>query len=85
MLGDRSPQGCTIKKMVEPRQRREAVGVVMTHGLSERHACRIIGLNRNTLRYQVRLKQENVAIEKYLREKVVAPRSQSYGLPRLVV
>ncbi|MCB5286042.1 MAG: IS3 family transposase [Candidatus Cloacimonetes bacterium] len=71
--------------MVEPRHRREAVGVIMTHGLSERHACRIIGLNRNTLRYQVRLKQENVAIEKYLREKVVAPRSQSYGLPRLVV
>ncbi len=85
MLGDRSPQGCTIKKMVEPRQRREAVGVIMTHGLSERHACRIIGLNRNTLRYRVRLKQENVAIEKYLREKVVAPKSQSYGLPRLVV
>ena len=85
MPGDRCPQGCTLKKMVEPRQRREAVGVVMTHGLSERHACRIIGLNRNTLRYKVRLKQENVAIEKFLREKVVAPKSQSYGLPRLVV
>ena len=85
MPGDRCPQGCTLKKMVEPRQKREAVGVVMTHGLSERHACRIIGLNRNTLRYKVRLKQENVAIEKFLREKVVAPKSQSYGLPRLVV
>jgi putative transposase len=71
--------------MVEPRQKREAVGVVMTHGLSERHACRVISLNRNTLRYQAIIKQENVAIEKFLREKVVAPRSQSYGLPRLVV
>jgi hypothetical protein len=77
MPGDRSPQGCTIKKMVEPRQKREAVGVVMTHGLSERHACRVIALNRNTLRYQAIIKQENIAIEKFLREKVVAPRSQS--------
>ena len=85
MLGDRSAQGCTIKKMVAPRQKREAVGVVMTHGLSERHACRVISLSRNTLRYQAIIKQENVAIEKYLREKVVAPKSQSYGLPRLVV
>ena len=84
MPGDRSPQGCTIKKMVEPRQKREAVGVVMTHGLSERHACRVIALNRNTLRYQAIIKQDNIAIEKFLREKVVAPRSQSYGLPRLV-
>lgn len=85
MPGDRSPQGCTIKKMVEPRQKREAVGVVMTHGLSERLACRVIALNRNTLRYQAIIKQDNIAIEKFLREKVVAPRSQSYGLPRLVV
>jgi len=71
--------------MVEPRQRREAVGVIMTHGLSERHACRIVELSRNTLRYQASIKQENVAIEKFLREKVAVPRSQSYGLPRLVV
>lgn len=85
MPGDRGTQGCIIKKMVEPRQRREAVGVVMTHGLSERHACRLIALNRNTLRYQARIKKENIAIEKFLREKVVAPKSQSYGLPRLVV
>ena len=85
MPGDRSPQGCTIKKMVEPRQKREAVGVVMTHGLSERHACRVIALNRNTLRYQAIIKQDNISIEKFLREKVVAPRSQSYGLPRLVI
>lgn len=85
MPGGRSPQGRTLKKMVEPRQRREAVGVIMTHGLSERHACRIVELNRNTLRYQASIKQENIAIEKFLREKVVIPKSQSYGLPRLVI
>ncbi|MDD2230243.1 MAG: IS3 family transposase [Candidatus Cloacimonetes bacterium] len=85
MSGSRSPQGRTLKKMVEPRQKREAVGVVMTHSLSERHACRLVELNRNTKRYQTRIKQENVAIEKFLREKVALPRSQCYGLPRLLV
>lgn len=71
--------------MVEPRQKREAVGVVMSYGVSERKACGLVGINRNTRRYQARIKQENLRIEKYLREKVGMKRYQSYGLPRLLL
>jgi putative transposase len=61
-----------------------AVGVVRTHRFSERKACELIGINRNTLRYEARLKQENEQIEKFLRSKVTLSRYQSYGLPRLL-
>jgi putative transposase len=70
--------------MVEPRQKRAAVGVVRAHGFSERKACVVIGINRNTLRYDARLKQENAQIEQFLRAKVTMPKYQSYGLPRLL-
>ena len=85
MFGNRRPEGRTVKKMVEPRQIREAVGVVMAHRISERKACRLIGLNRGTNRYKARIKQENIAIERFLKEKINMNRYQSYGLPRLVV
>ncbi|MFB3844390.1 MAG: IS3 family transposase [Candidatus Cloacimonadaceae bacterium] len=69
--------------MVTPRQKRQAVGVVMEHSFSERRACKLIGINRNTQRYETRLNKENEKIEKFLRLKVSQPRYQSYGLPRL--
>jgi putative transposase len=69
--------------MVEPRQKRLAVGVVVTHGLSERRACAVIGINRNTLRYEAKLNKENEQIEQFLRIKVTMPKYQSYGLQRL--
>ena len=41
------------KKMVGPAVKREAVAYLRTgHGLSERRACRIIGADRKTVRYQ---------------------------------
>ncbi len=69
--------------MVTPRQKRQAVGVVMVHSLSERRACQLIGINRNTQRYETRQNKENEQIEKFLRAKIALSRYQSYGLPRL--
>lgn len=71
--------------MVTPRQKRAVVGVLTKeHNFSERMSCKLIGINRNTQRYEARLKAENEQIEKFLRLTVNLPKYQSYGLPRLM-
>ena len=71
--------------MVTPQQKRSAVEVIMTHGLSERKACSLVKLNRNTHRYKARLNEENILILNFLKSLVVQHDSASYGLPRLQV
>lgn len=45
--------------MVTPRQRRRAVDHLVTgRGLSQRHACRLVGLHRSSARYQRRLRRD---------------------------
>jgi putative transposase len=71
--------------MVTPRQKRAVVGVLTKeHKFSERRSCKLAGINRNTQRYEARLKQENEQIEQFLRAKVTMSKYQSYGLPRLL-
>ena len=48
----RGAQGPARKKRLKPAARREAVIKVMErHGLSQRRACELVGLDRSTLRY----------------------------------
>jgi putative transposase len=45
--------------MVSPRQRRQAVKQLKTErGLSQRHACHLLGLQRSSARYQTRLRRD---------------------------
>lgn len=45
--------------MVSPRDRRRAVEHLMTErGLSQRHACHLVGLHRASARYQTRLRRD---------------------------
>jgi putative transposase len=71
--------------MVEPQQKRSAVEVIMSHGISERKACSLVKINRNTHRYKVRLNEENGLIRELLKNLAVRQGSASYGLPRLQV
>ncbi len=60
---------------------REAVGRVMErHGLSQRHACRLIGLDRSTLRYQ-RKRPDDATVRQRLRE--LAAERRRFGYRRL--
>src|SRR5687767_4374864 len=45
--------------MVSPRDRRCAVGHLMAErGLSQRHACQLVGLQRSSARYQSHLRRD---------------------------
>lgn len=71
--------------MVTPQQKRSAVEAIRTHGISERKACSLVKINRNTHRYKARLNEENGLILKLLKSLVSSQGSASYGLPRLQV
>lgn len=60
---------------------RQAVGTVMErHGLSQRHACRLVGLDRSTLRYQ-RKRPDDATVRQRLRE--LAAERRRFGYRRL--
>ncbi len=60
---------------------REAVGRVMErHGMSQLHACRLIGLERSTLRYQ-RKRPDDATVRQRLRE--LAAERRRFGYRRL--
>jgi len=51
-------------------------------GLSERRICRLLALDRNTLRYRSR-RQEDAALRRRIRE--IAEQKRRYGCPRIYV
>lgn len=60
---------------------RQAVGRVMErHGLSQRHACRLVGLDRSTLRYE-RKRPDDAKVRQRLRE--LAAERRRFGYRRL--
>ena len=72
--GQRGAQGPARKKRLKPAARREAVMKVMErHGLSQRHACELVGLDRSTLRYRCR-RPDDSALKQRLRELAAEPR-----------
>ena len=76
----RGAQGPARKKRLKPAARREAVMKVMErHGLSQRRACELVGLDRSTLRYRCRRPDES-ALRQRLRELAAQRR---FGYRRL--
>ena len=69
--------------MTTPAARREAAGQVSeTMGLSERRACRVVGVNRSTVRYASRRRDDGPVLE---RLRALAGRWRRYGYRRLTV
>ena len=65
-----------------PAQRRAAVQWVQErHGLSERHACRLVGIGRSTLRYRPRRSSDEEALRQRLR--TLAAERPRFGYRRL--
>src|SRR5713101_1490396 len=79
--GQRSAQGPARKKRLKPAAQRMAVSKVMErHGLSQRHACRLVGMDRSTLRYQGKRPDDSTLRER-LRE--LAAERRRFGYRRL--
>lgn len=67
-----------------PAQRRAAVQWIQErHGLSERHACRLVGIGRSTLRYRPRRSADEEALRQRLR--TLAVERPRFGYRRLHV
>src|SRR3984893_12945952 len=79
--GQRGAQGPTRKKRLKPAAQRLAVSKVMErHGLSQRHACRLVGMDRSTLRYQGK-RPDDSTLRQRLRE--LAAERRRFGYRRL--
>jgi|GEM_PF-165495 len=79
--GPRCAEGGAVKKVVGPQAEREAVRVVREEaGLSERHACGLIGMHRGSWRYRPR-ERDDAALRTRLRE--LAGERPRFGYRRL--
>ncbi|MDQ6735955.1 MAG: hypothetical protein M3Z35_17885 [Nitrospirota bacterium] len=71
------------KKLVRPKAKRAATWcLVERFGLSQRPVCRLIGLDRNTLRYRSR-HTDDQGLRVRMREMAAVKRR--YGSPRIYV
>ena len=59
-----------------------AQGVVARFGLSQRRVCRLVSLDRNTLRYRSR-RRDDSGLRTRIRE--IAETKRRYGCPRITV
>lgn len=70
------------KKLIEPARRKEiASDVQESFGISERHACRLLSLNRKTKRYQPVRASRDESLKQHLGE--LAARWKRFGYRRL--
>src|SRR4029453_16233106 len=78
-----TPEGSDIKKVVTPEAKRSVVGFWRAgHGISERRACRLLGLCRATQRY-TRRPDRSAELRRRLRE--LAEQRRRFGYRRLHV
>jgi len=76
-------QGPALKKLLTPAARRQAVCYCREHrGLSERHACRLVGIGRSSARYETRRSGDQELRERLRR---LAGERRRFGYRRLHV
>ncbi|MEO1308298.1 MAG: IS3 family transposase [Pseudomonadota bacterium] len=81
MLDMTSMKELLALKLVTPMAKRKAVGFLISEmGLSERRACRIVGLSRSVQQYRPLPKDDDAAIK---RMKELASENRRYGYLRL--
>ena len=81
MLDNAALKDLLGKNVLKPAAQRLAASRVMErHGLSQRHACRLVGIDRSTLRYQGK-RPDDGALRQRLRE--LAAERRRFGYRRL--
>ena len=81
--GPPGSEGAHRNTLVRPKAKRAAAqSVVARVGLSQRRVCRFVNLDRNTLRYRSR-RRDDRGLRTRMRE--IAERKRRYGCPRIYV
>jgi len=81
--GHRRFEGRQLKKMVTPAAKRQAVAhACAVHGVSERRACRLLGVDRASMRYR---SCRAVEADVRLRIRALARKRRRFGYRRLHV
>ena len=81
-FGQPCSEGCAFKKLVEPAGLRAAARYAMEqYEMSERHACRLMGLARSTHRYRERKAGQDSELRQRLKE--LAGKRMRFGYRRL--
>src|SRR5690606_30903349 len=79
--GPGSAEGSSVKKVVTPAAKREAVAHLQAcHGMSERRACRVVGADRKSVRYRS-TRTDDAELREKLRE--LANQRRRFGYRRL--
>ncbi|MGH7849143.1 MAG: IS3 family transposase [Thermodesulfobacteriota bacterium] len=81
-LDIRALKAALEKKLLSRAQKREAVRVMKSEGLSERRSCKLAGLSRATYGYKPTVKDNGFVRE---RLRVLAAQRPRFGAPRLTV
>ena len=82
-VGHPGAEGDHRKKLVTPKAKRIAATVLAARfGLSQRRVCRLVALDRHTLRYRSR-RADDQALRTRMRE--IAQTKRRYGSPRIYV
>ena len=83
MVAEQALKAITAKTLVRPKAKRTpATLLVVRFGLSQRRVCRLVALDRNTLRYQ-RWRSDDQGLRARIRE--IAETTRYYGCPRIYV
>src|SRR4030095_16579772 len=79
--GQRSAEGHRVGKVLKPAARRRAVDHARAvHGLSQRRACRLIGMDMSSYRYRARRSDDGALRE---RLRTLAEQRRRFGYRRL--
>src|SRR4029079_9843080 len=77
--GQPRTEGRAVKKLVEPASRRVTASyVVQQYAMSERHACRLVGVARSTKRYRTRRQDQETELRQRIRAMSVGRRQFGY-------
>src|SRR5690606_19892811 len=77
------PEGCRRKKMVTPGAKREAVAhACEEHGVSQRRACEVLGVDRSSVRYRS-VRPDDADLREAMRK--VASERRRFGYRRIHV
>ena len=69
---------------MDPASRRKAVkGVIEELGVSERKACKILGQNRSTQRYELKMPDKDRLLAEAIRNQANKRKHRRYGYRRI--
>jgi transposase InsO family protein len=80
----RRPQGGGFKKLISPASRRQAIQKTIEKlGVSQRQACKALGQNRSTQRYELKMPEKDRLLTEAIRQQANKGKHRRYGYRRI--